>query len=716
MVRLFGIFDRKKQISSGSCARSSVHPSDSHGQQTCMVKSAKIIDRLGPSTPEEVREVKELLRRGFVREHPSDNDSVTTRINDENGQSSSVRNGDQCIEQGPSSIVISTTADIDHGSGEKYHRARPGKLLLVDKNKATWTTNRESHPHTPHGSPSDTERAKNFSCVDNSPCKSSSPPPPFEKHYLPTPVVRTVEEISFIAHPLPQPPSPTRAVVIGRVEHRGPSAMFHSPSCEALMQSHIDIKECETSLRVAEFDFVRKTMQKAEVLPNISRSDFLVLGQGQHTMSLMAPQPELHHPPQNIPPPMIPLHVQRTPQSTPSTPRSVAHCIPQYIPSQRSQCRTAQNLQETPASTNPWQLHQQVSANRIQIMQAPLSPNRLQLHQQVPANRTQMMHAPLSPSRWSPRPTSQAQNRIECYSPPEQGNFVHSMPPGTPLPMPLCPRNWTKGKILGQGSFGTVYEGLNLDNGSFFAVKVSHEENVSPEIPQEVEVLSKLDHPNIVRYLGSSIEERRLCIFLELVSKGSLGSNLRNYRCFGDHMIRNYTKQILLGLNYLHQKRTIHRDIKCANILVDVSGQVKLADFGIAKQVGESLVSSVKGTPLYMAPEVLSNGDCYSFPADIWSLGCTVLEMADGKPPWSDLEGYGFLFKVKQGVLPPLPDSLSSEGKDFIQCCLRMQPKDRPTAAELLRHPFVLNAVTPQSLFTRSAPPSPFLPTNLCAT
>ncbi|KAI5064771.1 hypothetical protein GOP47_0019466 [Adiantum capillus-veneris] len=283
--------------------------------------------------------------------------------------------------------------------------------------------------------------------------------------------------------------------------------------------------------------------------------------------------------------------------------------------------------------------------------------------------------------------------------------------PCSPLAKAQCPQNWITGAVLGRGTFGVVHEGLNLEDGSFFAVKKGSTEDAFPEIQHEINVLSKLEHPNIVRYLGSSVKDGRLCIFLELMRMGSLETLLQKYKRLEDSTVRGYTRQILLGLSYLHEKKTIHRDIKCANILVDVNGQVKLSDFGVAKKMGDSLFSSLKGTPLYMAPEVLTpNGKSYSFSADIWSLGCTDLEMADGKPPWSDLEGFGFLFKVKDGELPPLPDHLSPEGKDFVCSCLKLVASDRPTAAELLQNPFVTNASSPKQvvLSSRLAPDNVF--------
>uniref|UniRef100_A0A0D6QZ31 mitogen-activated protein kinase kinase kinase n=1 Tax=Araucaria cunninghamii TaxID=56994 RepID=A0A0D6QZ31_ARACU len=258
-----------------------------------------------------------------------------------------------------------------------------------------------------------------------------------------------------------------------------------------------------------------------------------------------------------------------------------------------------------------------------------------------------------------------------------------------------CPKNWSKGKVLGKGSFGTVYEALNLDDGSFFAVKISEAETAAPELRQEIDMLKRLNHPNIVRYLGSSLDDGHLCIFLELVGMGSLRRVLDKYNHFEENMIRTYTRQILWGLEYLHQQNTIHRDLKCANILVDPYGQVKLADFGVAKQMSESLANSCKGTPLYMAPEMMKasmENRKYGLAVDIWSLGCTIIEMADGKAPWSDLEGFSFFFKLNRGELPPIPDHLSLEAKDFLGRCLKVKPQERANVSELLQHPFVANA------------------------
>ncbi|XP_021823576.1 mitogen-activated protein kinase kinase kinase 1-like [Prunus avium] len=268
--------------------------------------------------------------------------------------------------------------------------------------------------------------------------------------------------------------------------------------------------------------------------------------------------------------------------------------------------------------------------------------------------------------------------------------------------------SWQKGHRLGSGSYGTVYEGFT-DDGFFFAVKEvslldqgSHGKQSLIQLEQEIYLLSQFEHDNIVQYLGTDKDETKLYIFLELVTKGSL-ANLYEKYLLRDSQVSVFTRQILSGLTYLHDRNVIHRDIKCANILVDASGSVKLADFGLAKATKFNDVKSCKGTAYWMAPEVVNQKNRgYGLAADIWSLGCAVLEMLTRQPPYSHLEGMQALFQIGRGEPPPVPDSLSTDARDFIFKCLQVNPNKRPTAAQLLNHPFVKRP--PQ---TSSVPASP---------
>ncbi|KAE8683292.1 Mitogen-activated protein kinase kinase kinase 1 [Hibiscus syriacus] len=262
---------------------------------------------------------------------------------------------------------------------------------------------------------------------------------------------------------------------------------------------------------------------------------------------------------------------------------------------------------------------------------------------------------------------------------------------------------WQKGDLLGRGSFGSVYEGISAD-GFFFAVKEvslldqgSQGKQSIIQLEQEIALLSQFEHENIVQYYGTDKDQSNLYIFLELVTKGSLLNLYQRYH-LKDSQVSAYTRQILHGLKYLHDRNVVHRDVKCANILVDGNGSVKLADFGLAKATKLNDVKSCKGTAFWMAPEVVNQkGQGYGIPADIWSLGCTVLEMLTRQIPYHQLECMQALFRIGRGEPPPVPDSLSKDARDFIMQCIQADPDARPTAAKLLQHPFVKRPLPPHS-------------------
>ncbi|XP_050372335.1 mitogen-activated protein kinase kinase kinase NPK1 [Argentina anserina] len=291
------------------------------------------------------------------------------------------------------------------------------------------------------------------------------------------------------------------------------------------------------------------------------------------------------------------------------------------------------------------------------------------------------------------------------------------------LPPPVSvddapPIRWRKGELIGSGAFGRVYMGMNLDSGELIAVKqvsiaassASREKTQAHirELEEEVRLLKNLSHPNIVRYLGTAREVDSLNILLEFVPGGSISSLLGKFGSFPESVIRMYTKQLLLGLEYLHKNGIMHRDIKGANILVDNKGCIKLADFGASKKVVELATingaKSMKGTPYWMAPEVILQTG-HSFSADVWSVGCTVIEMATGKPPWSQqYQEVAALFHIGTTKShPPIPEHLSAEAKDFLLKCLEKEPDFRSSASELLQHPFVTgNYQEPRSVLRTS--------------
>ncbi|CAN0922196.1 Mitogen-activated protein kinase kinase kinase 5 [Linum grandiflorum] len=271
------------------------------------------------------------------------------------------------------------------------------------------------------------------------------------------------------------------------------------------------------------------------------------------------------------------------------------------------------------------------------------------------------------------------------------------------VPTLMRKNQWQKGKLIGRGTYGSVYVGTNRETGALCAIKevdLIHDDPKSDEcvrqLEQEIKVLRHLKHPNIVQYLGSETVENHFNIYLEYVHPGSISKYVQEHcGAITESIVRNFTRHILSGLAFLHRTKTIHRDIKGANLLVDASGTVKLADFGMAKHLaGISYQLSLKGSPHWMAPEVIQavmqkdGSPDLAFAVDIWSMGCTVIEMFTGKPPWGELQGPQAMFKVLNKS-PPIPDALSAEGKDFLCCCFRRNPADRPTALQLLEHPFV---------------------------
>jgi hypothetical protein len=293
--------------------------------------------------------------------------------------------------------------------------------------------------------------------------------------------------------------------------------------------------------------------------------------------------------------------------------------------------------------------------------------------------------------------TKMFHGKIEQVKPPRGSRLIQleTIPQDhIPLPQRQPTFKWMKGQLIGKGTFGRVYLGMNITTGELIAVKQvevnpkaagSDKDKVKELVKSldiEIDTMQHLDHPNIVQYLGCEKKEYSISIFLEYISGGSVGSCLRKHGKFEESVVSSLTRQTLCGLSYLHREGILHRDLKADNILLDLDGTCKISDFGISKKTdniyGNDITNSMQGSVFWMAPEVIrSQGQGYSAKVDIWSLGCVVLEMFAGRRPWSKEEAIGAIYKLGSlNQAPPIPEDVSRvigvEGLSFMYDCFTM--------------------------------------------
>jgi serine/threonine protein kinase len=278
---------------------------------------------------------------------------------------------------------------------------------------------------------------------------------------------------------------------------------------------------------------------------------------------------------------------------------------------------------------------------------------------------------------------------------------------------------FVRGPQIGSGSYGTVSMGM-LPSGKLIAVKEIELKRAQGDslnnLRREVEVLKKLKHPNIIRYFGFHRERRTLLVFMELAVGGSLTSLVKKFDKLSEGMMKMHTHSICMGLQYLHDQLVVHRDIKGENILIDGSGVAKLADFGCSKALADVANKShegcgtLVGSPYWMAPEVIRN-EGYGTKADIWSVGCTVVEMLNGgDPPWHEKfdNVYAAMYYIGSTTDIPsnIPTDVSDDCRAFLSRCFERDPTLRASAAELLQHPWLHEAAMTAGLTTPRMPPA----------
>lgn len=273
-------------------------------------------------------------------------------------------------------------------------------------------------------------------------------------------------------------------------------------------------------------------------------------------------------------------------------------------------------------------------------------------------------------------------------------------------------RNWLQGARIGAGSFGVVYLGMDPVTGELMAVKQVQllsgdlgqkdlRKTMVDALHREMSLLKELNHENIVRYLGLSLQGDLLNIFLEYVPGGSVHLMLQLYGPFEEPLIRNFIRQVLVGLSYLHSMDIVHRDIKGANILIDIKGTVKISDFGISKKVADGddeeessrskaapRRASLQGSVYWMAPEVVKQTS-YTKKADIWSVGCLVVEMFTGNHPYPKFSQMQAIFKIGTHTRPELPEWCTDDGKAFLYKTFEFDYMKRPDAVDMLLEPFL---------------------------
>ncbi|XP_066932219.1 serine/threonine-protein kinase 36-like [Clytia hemisphaerica] len=267
--------------------------------------------------------------------------------------------------------------------------------------------------------------------------------------------------------------------------------------------------------------------------------------------------------------------------------------------------------------------------------------------------------------------------------------------------------------LIGEGSFGKVYKGRKKHTGQLVALKFIPKNNRSQKelknLHREIEIMSKLKHKNIVSLLDSFETEREVCVVIEY-AEGELFQILEDDLKIPEAQVQKIAAQLCEALYYLHSHRILHRDMKPQNILLTKTGDVKLCDFGFARAMSfQTLVlTSIKGTPLYMSPELVEEKP-YDHTSDLWSLGCILYELYVGNPPFYTNSIFQLVSLIKKDPIK-WPSDMNPVFRNFLEGLLTKDPTQRATWPKLLFHPFIRDFINVDSLEAGPIPPSAFQP------
>ena len=254
-------------------------------------------------------------------------------------------------------------------------------------------------------------------------------------------------------------------------------------------------------------------------------------------------------------------------------------------------------------------------------------------------------------------------------------------------------------KFLGSGKFSVVYEAERQLDSKLVALKIIKiydikDKNLVEKCLQEVNLLKRVNHPNIIKYLDSFIFQNELYIAVEWADKGDVKRLIKKYKQEGDEIderkVIEYTREIAAGLNHMHEQRVIHRDLKPANILITSDGIFKLGDLGLGRIMNTETIKTFSkvGTPLYMAPEVINNSNGYDFKCDNWSLGCVIYELITLRSPFQTSEKLSLieLFKkINSGLYPKIDNNKYKVAAKISESLLKVNPEERMELDQVLK-------------------------------